>query len=104
MFMNFFYELKKAKVPVSLREYLTLMEGMEAGVPAFRIDDFYYMSRCILVKDEKHLDKFDRVFGEVFKGIDNRTQQVKVPAFSALFPILAFLALFRNRQDPDPSY
>jgi hypothetical protein len=70
MFTNFFYELKKAKVPVSLREYLTLMEGMDAGVPGYRIDDFYYMSRCMLVKDEKHLDKFDKVFGEVFKGLE----------------------------------
>jgi uncharacterized protein with von Willebrand factor type A (vWA) domain len=70
MFTNFFYELRKAKVPVSLREYLTLLEGMEAGVANYRVDDFYYLSRCTLVKDEKNLDKFDRVFGEVFKGLE----------------------------------
>ena len=70
MFTNFFYELRKAKVPVSLREYLTLLEGMQAGLANYRIDDFYFMSRCMLVKDEKNLDKFDRVFGEVFKGLE----------------------------------
>ena len=71
MFINFFFELKKGKVPVSLKEYLTLLEAMEAGVASYHVDDFYYLSRCCLVKDERNLDKFDRVFGEVFKGLEN---------------------------------
>jgi uncharacterized protein with von Willebrand factor type A (vWA) domain len=74
MFTNFFYELRKAKVPVSLKEYLALLEGLEAGVANYRVDDFYYLSRCVLVKDEKNLDKFDRVFGEVFKGLEFVTE------------------------------
>ena len=67
MFVNFFFELKKAGIPTSLREYLTLLEAMEAKVIEFSIDDFYYLSRSAMVKDERHIDKFDRVFGLVFK-------------------------------------
>jgi len=70
MFTNFFYELKAEKVPVSLREYLTLLEAMEKGVANYKILDFYYLSRSTLVKDEKNLDKFDRVFGRCFEGIE----------------------------------
>lgn len=70
MFINFFLELRKAKVPVTLREHLMLMEGMAKQVAMFKVDDFYYLSRSALVKDERNLDKFDRVFGKVFKGIE----------------------------------
>ena len=70
MFTNFFYELKAEKVPVSLREYLTLLEAMDKGVANYKILDFYYLSRSALVKDEKNLDKFDRVFGKCFEGIE----------------------------------
>ena len=70
MFINFFLELRDARVPVSLREYLTLLEGMDAGLADYSINDFYYLSRTTLVKDEKNLDKFDRVFGHVFKGLE----------------------------------
>jgi uncharacterized protein len=70
MFINFFLELRQAKVPVSLREYLTLMEAMDKRVADYRIEDFYYLSRAALVKDERNLDKFDRVFGHVFKGVE----------------------------------
>jgi uncharacterized protein with von Willebrand factor type A (vWA) domain len=70
MFLNFFYELKNAKVPVSLKEFLTLMEAMEKHVADYRVENFYYLSRSCLVKDERNLDKFDRVFGEVFKGLE----------------------------------
>ena len=69
MFVAFFHALKDAKVPVTLREYLTLMEGMLAGVAGTRVEDFYYLSRTSLVKDERHLDRFDQVFGRVFKGL-----------------------------------
>jgi len=70
MFLNFFTELRTAGVPVSLREYLTLMEAMEADCAGRNIDNFYYLSRAALVKDEIHLDRFDRVFGHVFKGLE----------------------------------
>lgn len=70
MFTNFFLELKSAKVPVSLREYLTLLEGMKADLADRKVEDFYYLSRTCLVKDERHLDKFDRVFSHVFKGLE----------------------------------
>jgi len=70
MFMRFFSELKAAKVPVTLKEYLMLMEGMDKSVIERRVEDFYYLSRCALVKDEKYLDRFDVVFGHVFKGLD----------------------------------
>ena len=71
MFINFFQELKSAQIPVTLREYLTLMEAMEANLANRKVEDFYYLSRASLVKDERHLDKFDRVFGHVFKGIES---------------------------------
>ena len=70
MFMRFFTELREAKVPVTLKEYLALMEGLDKGVIDRTVDDFYYLSRAALVKDEKNLDKFDRVFGHVFKGLE----------------------------------
>ncbi|GGF56774.1 VWA domain-containing protein [Terasakiella brassicae] len=70
MFLNLFFELKQAKVPVSLKEYLLLMEAMDKGVAQYSIEDFYYLSRAALIKDERHLDKFDRVFGHVFKGLE----------------------------------
>lgn len=71
MFVNFFHELKSAGMPVSLREYLTLLEAMDADVIDREVEDFYYLSRSALVKDEKNLDKFDQVFGHVFKGLES---------------------------------
>src|SRR2546430_8948677 len=70
MFVTFFHDLKAAGVPVTLREYLTLMEAMEHDLAGRKVEDFYYLSRAALVKDERNLDKFDRVFGHVFKGLD----------------------------------
>ena len=70
MFLRFFAELRDAKVPVSLKEYLALMEAMDREVIGRRTEEFYYLSRAILVKDEKNLDKFDRVFSHVFKGME----------------------------------
>jgi uncharacterized protein with von Willebrand factor type A (vWA) domain len=70
MFVNFFHELKAAGIPVTLREYLTLMEAMDADLASRRVEEFYYLSRATLVKDERNLDKFDRVFGQVFKGLE----------------------------------
>jgi len=73
MFINLFLELKKAQVPVSVKEYLTLVEAMDRGLAQFSVDEFYYLSRATLVKDERHLDRFDRVFGRVFKGLEGGT-------------------------------
>ncbi|HWE71943.1 MAG TPA: VWA domain-containing protein [Stellaceae bacterium] len=70
MLEGFLIELRDAKLPVSLKEFLTLMEAMQRGVASWRVDDFYYLARAALVKDEKHLDKFDRVFGHYFKGLE----------------------------------
>jgi uncharacterized protein len=70
MFVTFFHELKAAKVPVTLKEYLTLMEALQADLADQRVEHFYYLSRSTLVKDERHLDKFDQVFGHVFKGLE----------------------------------
>jgi uncharacterized protein len=70
MFVAFFHELKTAGVPVTLREYLTLMEAMEKDIAGRRVEDFYYLARTALIKDERNLDKFDRVFGHVFKGLE----------------------------------
>ena len=70
MFISFFLELRAAKVPASLREFLTLMEAMQRRVALFDIDEFYFLARAALVKDERHLDRFDRVFGRCFNGIE----------------------------------
>ena len=71
MFTKFFHDLKSAGLPVSLREYLTLMEAMDADLASRKVENFYYLSRAALVKDERNLDKFDRVFAHVFKGVDS---------------------------------
>ncbi len=70
MFIPFFLELKAASIPVSLREYLTLLEGMEAGLVTYDVEGFYYLARSTLVKDERYIDRFDQVFAHVFKGIE----------------------------------
>ena len=70
MFARFFLELRQAKVPVSLREYLTLLEAMKQNLAAYSVDEFYYLARAALVKDERNLDKFDRVFGHHFRGLE----------------------------------
>ena len=82
MFVAFFHELKTAGVPVTLREYLTLMEAMEQDLAGRRVEDFYYLARTALVKDERNLDKFDRVFGNVFKGLELMSEALsaEIPA------------------------
>jgi uncharacterized protein len=70
MFTTFFNELRSAKVPVTLKEYLTLMQALAADCAGGKVEDFYYLSRAALVKDERYLDRFDQVFGHVFKGLD----------------------------------
>ncbi len=76
MFLNFFNELRAAKVPVTLKEYLSLMEAMDKQVIGRDVTDFYYLARTALVKDERNIDKFDKVFGHVFKGLDSFSDAV----------------------------
>ncbi|MEJ8574410.1 VWA domain-containing protein [Microbaculum marinum] len=81
MFITFFHELKQAGVPVTLREYLTLMDALKLDLADKRVEDFYYLSRACLVKDERNLDKFDKVFGHVFKGLElmSETLEADIP-------------------------
>ncbi|MEY2994588.1 MAG: hypothetical protein RL357_1523 [Pseudomonadota bacterium] len=86
MLISFFYTLRAAKLPVSVKEYLTLLEALKEGVVGpdqahCSLDDFYYLSRIALVKDEKHYDKFDRAFATYFKGVDTIADFTKdIPA------------------------
>lgn len=70
MFLRLFTDLRAAKIPVTIREYLALLEAVDADLAGYRVEDFYYLARTVLVKDERHLDRFDRVFSEVFKGLE----------------------------------
>ena len=70
MFITFLTNLRSAGVPVSLREYLTLMEALQRDLAERDVEDFYFLARACLVKDEANLDKFDRVFGQTFNGLD----------------------------------
>ncbi|MBN04078.1 VWA domain-containing protein [Ponticaulis sp.] len=78
MFLKFFTELRDAKVPVTLKEYLALMDAMDKGLIDMEVEQFYYLSRTALVKDERNIDKFDKVFGETFKGIESMGDAVDV--------------------------
>jgi uncharacterized protein with von Willebrand factor type A (vWA) domain len=69
MLIDFFLHLRSAKLPVSIKEYLTLIEGLKQHVVGTSVDDFYYFSRAALVKDERNFDKFDRAFAQYFKGV-----------------------------------
>ena len=71
MFLNFFIELRNLKIPVSLREYLSLLDCLDKNVISFKVENFYYLSRASLIKNEKHIDRFDLVFSKVFKGIED---------------------------------
>ena len=71
MLINFFFALKKARIPVSITELLHLLEILKARLVYADIDEFYYLSRMALVKDERHYDKFDRAFSTYFKGLED---------------------------------
>ena len=81
MFFQFFDELRSAKVPVTLKEYLALMDALSSDVIELKVDQFYFLSRAALVKDERNLDKFDRVFSHVFKGLEtlDATETAQLP-------------------------
>jgi uncharacterized protein len=71
MFLDFFFLLKGNGIPVSLHEYLALMDAMKKNVAQNSTEDFYFLSRSILIKNESHLDRFDMLFGNYFKGMEN---------------------------------
>jgi len=71
MLIPFFLELRRAGVPASITEYLTLLEAMREHVAGYDVEDFYHLSRSALVKDERHFDRFDRVFAEHFEGAES---------------------------------
>ena len=70
MFLPFFEQLRRGGVPVSLREFLTFLEGMDAGIAIYDIEAFYFLARTCMVKDERNIDKFDRAFATAFEGLD----------------------------------
>ncbi|WP_374355245.1 VWA domain-containing protein [Chitinimonas sp.] len=77
MLLDFFYQLRAAKLPVSVKEFLSLLEALDQGVVAGSIDDFYIISRAILIKDEKYFDRFDQVFGHYFKGVESLLEKIE---------------------------
>ena len=81
MLIDFFLKLKSHKLPVSIKEYLTLLEAMGKDVIGPSIDEFYYLSRAALVKDEANFDKFDRAFGEFWQGVET------IPGIEAEIPL-----------------
>ena len=70
MFLPFFTALRDEGVPVSLREYLAFLEGLQAGLVTYDVDGFYQLGRVVMVKDERHLDRYDRAFSKSFKGLE----------------------------------
>ncbi len=82
MFIPFFFQLRDAGVPVSLREFLLLLEAMKADVADYSVDSFYHLARAALVKNEKHFDRFDQVFGHFFDGAQQlwESMQKEIPA------------------------
>jgi uncharacterized protein len=81
MFLHFLDELRSAKIPASLKEHLLLLEALQSGVIENRVEEFYYLSRSVYVKDEGLLDRFDQVFGKVFKGLETsfETETAEIP-------------------------
>ncbi len=76
MFTDFFYTLRKRKVPVSITEWMTLMEAIAKGYIT-NLDEFYFLSRAILVKSETHFDHFDVAFQEYFNGIETPAEIIE---------------------------
>ena len=100
MLIDFFYTVRAAKLPVSVKEFLMLLEAMQANVvgpqsDACSMDDFYYLSRTALIKDEKHFDKFDKAFGAYFKGVEMLTD------FAADVPMEWLKKILENELTPE---
>jgi uncharacterized protein len=83
MLLSFFMALREAQVPVTLREYLSLLEALERDLAQQSVDHFYFLARAILVKDERNLDKFDCVFAQVFKGVESHSEAAERPEIPA---------------------
>jgi uncharacterized protein with von Willebrand factor type A (vWA) domain len=81
MFLDFFLLLKNDGLPVTINEYLTLLEALDSEIVDYNVDDFYYLSRSILIKHEQHIDRFDVLFGRYFRGIEtiDSEQFMKIP-------------------------
>ncbi|MFN3646830.1 MAG: vWA domain-containing protein [Gemmobacter sp.] len=92
MFLPFFDGLRRAGVPVSLREYLAFLEGMAAGLVTYDVDGFYFLARAAMVKDERHIDRFDRAFAAAFAGLENLSVQQVLDALDLPPEWLAKLA------------
>ena len=71
MLIPFFFQLRDGGIKVSITELLTLLEAMQKGLAKQSVDDFYFLSRACLVKDESKIDRFDRIFSAYFKGVDD---------------------------------
>ncbi len=80
MFSLFFENLRRTGVPVSPREYLSFLEGLAAGLCTFDVEGFYYFARTAMVKDERHLDRFDRAFSQSFKGLEAISEEMVLAA------------------------
>jgi uncharacterized protein len=80
MFVRFFAALREAGVPVTLREYLDLLAALDAGIARYEPETFYYLARAAMVKDERHIDRFDRVFARIFSGLETITVEALVSA------------------------
>ena len=80
MLIDFFLHLKARKLPVSTKEFLTLLEALQAGLGGHSMEDFYFLSRSTLVKDESLFDRFDQAFGEYFKGVE------QIPGLDVVLP------------------
>ena len=91
MFLNFFIELRNVKVPVSLREYLSLLDCLDKNVISFKVENFYYLSRASLIKKENHIDRFEIVISKVFKGKEDNSLEDFTQIFesSQLYKILS---------------
>ena len=76
MLVDFFFKLRQYAIPVSITEFLTLLEALERRVAMLGVDDFYALARAALVKDERHFDRFDQCFGVYFKGMEERFERL----------------------------
>jgi uncharacterized protein with von Willebrand factor type A (vWA) domain len=95
MLIDFFLHLRAHKLPVSTKEFLTLLDGLQQRVCGHSIDDFYHFSRTCLVKDESHYDKFDRAFGSYFKGV------TEIPGLDADVPEEWLRAMMKKHLSPE---
>ncbi len=95
MLIDFFLHLKERKLPVSTKEFLTLLEAIQAGLAGHSMEDFYFLARTSLVKDETHFDRFDQAFGEYFKGVE------AIPGLEVDLPAEWLKAMMQKHLSPE---